>query len=132
MILTFFMFSQIVPLWIDYLFRLLQLSEKAWKWITRKIYIFRYCDENDPVLPEVDPESCCSWDILTVLSLLKFLQMPLFFEYLVSHLRHCNRSNYFIKTAQVREFQTQTIFRTIFNFAELVDAGFRLPLARMS
>lgn len=43
----------------------------------------------------------CYWDALVILSLLKFLQMPLFFKYLTKFLQHHSRSSYFIKFVRV-------------------------------
>ncbi|CAO1350321.1 unnamed protein product [Diamesa serratosioi] len=39
----------------------------------------------------------CFWDFMVVLSLLKFLQMPLFLEYLSNNLKHYNKRGYYWK-----------------------------------
>lgn len=42
------------------------------------------------------------WDVFAAASLLKILQLPLFFKYLTNYLQRRNRSKYFIKIVRVR------------------------------
>lgn len=56
-----------------------------------------YCVNDDHLM--ASPQ--CLWDFVVILSLLKFLQLPLFFKYLINYLEHHNRSNYLIKIVRV-------------------------------
>lgn len=49
----------------------------------------------------------CYWDLIAILSLLKFLQLPLFFQYLVDYLQQRNKSDSFIKFIRVSECKSE-------------------------
>jgi hypothetical protein len=68
-----------------------------------------------------------------MLSLLKFLQLPLFFKYLVDHLESRNKSVYSIKIIRVSgENFVKISFSTNFSsLAEHADTRFSLSLCRL-
>ena len=60
--------------------------------------------------------TACFWDFIVLLSLLKLLQIPLFFKYLVNYLREHNRSGYFIKIVRVRLSRLLIFNQPLVNF----------------
>lgn len=52
----------------------------------------------------------CSADLLVILSLLKYLQLPLFIKYLVSYLHQQDRSSFFIRTVRVGDILINELF----------------------
>lgn len=75
----------------------------------------------------------CFWDLVAILSMLKFLQMPLFFKYLVNHLKRRNRSSYYIKIVKVGLNQLIIVFQ-MFNrmiFSEPFNGRVLLSLIRV-
>lgn len=75
----------------------------------------------------------CFWDVVVILSLLKFLQIPLFFKYLIKYLRQHNFSSYFIKMFRVRVVNVlrPNCALTFLVYPALVDCNILLPFPRV-